>query len=209
MAKICGVIVLLFAGCSGAVESTPAESPADVQAFISSVDTQAKALATTLAAQKLTGDMTLENTQSIIDNQKQQATALAAIKSQIEALQVVSKTANSEEVIKSAPESPAKADTQTPVQAATPGTSSETLVELATRLYAQGVAVHMKTEDELKAIDAQLNGGAPVTGTIFQNNGASAVTSQRNDLRLIPRGRTVFQWKKNPARKTCGPNGCY
>jgi hypothetical protein len=159
MAKICGVIVLLFAGCSSAVESAPAESPADVQAFISSVDAQAKALATTLAAQKLTGDMTLENTQSIIDNQKQQATALAAIKSQIDALQVVSKPQQlGGDPKASPPESPAKADTQTPVKAATPGTSFETLTELATRLYAQGVSVHMKTEDELKAIDAQMKG---------------------------------------------------
>jgi hypothetical protein len=200
MAKVRCLMLLLLVGCSKeVVVDVPVEKPVDVEAFISSVDTQARALATSLAAQKLTGEMTLENTQAIM-----------AKLNTLEASLIVPKAEPGKEVIESAPESPAKANTQqTPVQVATPGTSSETLVELATRLYAQGVSVHMKTEDELKVIDAQLNGGAPVTGAIFQNNGASAITSKRNDLRLIPRGRTVFQWKKNPARQTCGPNGCY
>jgi hypothetical protein len=127
---------------------------------------------------------------------KENTTALAAIKSQIDALQVVSKAqplgGDPKSVIP--PDSPAKANTQpTPVKVATPGSSSESLTELATRLYSQGVSVHMKTEDELKAIDAQLNGGQPVTGAIFQNNRTSAVTSQRTAVRLIPRGRGVVR----------------
>ncbi len=142
---------------------------------------------------------------------RENTTALAAIKSQIDTLEasVVSSKPNGKEVIQSS-ESPAKANTTPdPLKVATPGTSSETLVELATRLYAQGVSVHMKTEDELKAIDAQLNGGAPVTGAIFQNNRASAVTSQRSTVRLIPRGKGVVRWQRNSAGQTCGPNGCY
>jgi hypothetical protein len=188
------LIALLLLGCGDSGELAALKSSlANAQESI--VETQATQI-----------DKTDEAIEILRDN----TTALAAIKSQIDALQVVSKPQQSGGDPKaSPPESPAKADTQTPVKAATPGASSESLTELATRLYAQGVAVHMKTEDELKAIDAQLNGGAPVTGAMFQNNGASAITSQRNDLRLIPRGRTVFQWKKNPARKTCGPNGCY
>jgi hypothetical protein len=148
---------------------------------------------------------------SICDAQKQQATALAAIKSQIDTLEasVVSSKPNGKEVIQSS-ESPAEAnDTPKSSQVATPGTSSESLTELATRLYSQGVSVHMKTEDELKAIDAQLNGGAPVTGAIFQNQRTSAVTSQRSAVRLIPRGKGVVRWQGNSAGKTCGPNGCY
>jgi hypothetical protein len=142
---------------------------------------------------------------------RENTTALAAIKSQIEALQVVSKTPKVEEVIKSAPESPAKANTQqSPLKVATPGTSqSETLVELATRLYAQGVNTHMKTREQLEAIDAQLNGGQPVAGGIFPNNRTSAVTSQRTVVRPVSRGKGVVRWQRNSAQQTCGPNGCY
>lgn len=86
---------------------------------------------------------------------------------------------------------------------------SESLVELATRLYAQGVNTHMKTREQLEQIDAQLNGGQPVTGAIFQNNRASAITSQRSAIRFVPRGRSRFWWQSNSAGKTCGPNGCY
>jgi hypothetical protein len=160
--------------------------------------------------QTQTLDTTLFEVREVRDEVKQNTTALAAIKSQIEALQVVSKTQPlGGDPKASLPESPAKADTQTPVKAATPGTSSETLTELATRLYSQGVSVHMKTEDELRAIDAQLNGGAPVAGAIFQNNRTSAITSQRSAVRLVPRGKGVVRWQRNSAGETCGPNGCY
>ena len=137
-------------------------------------------------------------------------TALAAIKSQIDALQVVSNPNGKDGDPESAPESPAKAnDTPNPLKVATPGTSSESLTELATRLYGQGVSVHMKTEEQLRAIDAQLNGGAPVTGAIFQNQRTSTVTSQRSAVRLVPRGKGVVRWQRNSAGQTCGPNGCY
>ena len=110
----------------------------------------------------LTSTQTVETkSDEILKVVESNTTALAAIKSQIEALQVVSKTANSEEVIKSAPNPPAKANTAlAPLKVATPGDFSEpeTLVELATRLYAQGVNTHMKTEEQLKAIDAQMLG---------------------------------------------------
>ena len=203
MAKICSVIVLLMVGCSSAVESQPEVKPVDTDSFISSVNVQAKAIATTLAAQKLTGEMTLENTQAIITKLNKLEASLASPKPQqsggdpASALQPPAKNAN---------------DSQTSTKiVAEPGavSQSETLVELATRLYAQGVNTHMKTEEQLKAIDAQLNGGAPVTGAIFQNNRASAVTSQRSAVRLIPRGKGVVRWQRNSAGQTCGPNGCY
>jgi hypothetical protein len=160
----------------------------------------------------LTSSKTVETkSDEILKVVESNRTALAAIQANIEALQVVSKTANSEEVIKSAPNPPAKANTQqTPLKVATPGDfSQETLVELATRLYGQGVSVHMKTEDQLRAIDAQLNGGQPVTGGIFPDNRTSAVTSQRTSVRLVPRGKGVVRWQRNSAGQTCGPNGCY
>ena len=108
-------------------------------------------------------------------------TALAAIKSQIEALQVVSKTANSEEVIKSAQESPAKANTQqTPVQFATPGTShitsdgtrlrwdvegnwNPTILETSAHLAREhGIDTNGMTHQQMADIHADLHDGKKV-----------------------------------------------
>jgi hypothetical protein len=150
-----------------------------------------------------------EKTDAAVVILKENTAALERIETKLEASLSVPEP-NGEEVIKSAPESPAKANTQQALlNVATPGTSSESLTELATRLYGQGVSVHMKTEDQLRAIDAQLNGGAPVTGAIFQNQRTSAVTSQRSTVRLVPRGKGVVRWQRNSAGQTCGPNGCY
>ena len=158
----------------------------------------------------LTSTQTVETkSDEILKVVESNTTALAAIKSQIDAIQVVSSKPNGKEVIQSAPESPAKAnDTPNPLKVATPGTSSETLTELATRLYGQGVSVHMKTEDQLKAIDAQLKAGQPVTGAIFQNNRASTITSQRNAVRFVPRGSSVLWGQNYSTQQTCGPGGC-
>jgi hypothetical protein len=202
MAKICSVIVLLMVGCSSAVESQPEVKPVDTDSFISSVNVQAKAIATTLAAQKLTGEMTLENTQAIITKLNKLEASLASPKPQqsggdpASALQPPAKNANDSQ-------------TSTKIVAEPGAVPSETLVQLATRLYAQGVNTHMKTREQLEAIDAQLNGGQPVTGAIFQNNRTSAITSQRSAVRLVPRGKGVVRWQRNSAGQTCGPNGCY
>ena len=141
---------------------------------------------------------------------KENTAALARIETKLEASLVNSKSVRKEDDQQSALNPPAKANTQqTPLKVATPGDfSEETLVELATRLYAQGVNTHMKTREELDAIDAQLKAGQPVTGAIFPNNRASAITSQRNAVRLIPRGRGVVRWQSNQATQTCGPGGC-
>lgn len=137
------------------------------------------------------------------------AAALARIESKLEA-SLVKSNPNGKEVIQSAPESPAKANTTPdPLKVATPGTSqSESLAEMATRLYAQGVDTNWKTREQLEQIDAQLNGGQPVTGAIFQNNRTGAVTSQRSAVRFVPRGRSRFWGKSNTAAQTCGPGGC-
>ena len=192
---LAGFCLLLLIGCG----STEVPSP------------ELQARASELSA-LLTSTQTVETkSDEILKVVESNTTALAAIKAKVDALQVESETPKVEEVIKSAPNPPAKAnDTQTSPKVATPGDfSQETLTELATRLYGQGVSVHMKTEEQLKAIDAQLNGGAPVTGAIFQNQRASAVASQRSTVRLVPRGKGVVRWQRNTSQQTCGPNGCY
>ena len=187
--------VLLAIGCGDSGELAALKlSLANAQESI--VDTQAKQI---------------DKTDEAIVILKDNTTALAAIKANIEALQVVSNPNGKESDPASAAQNPpAKANTQqAPLKVATPGDfSQETLVELATRLYAQGVNTHMKTEDQLKAIDAQLNGGQPVTGAIFQNNRASAITSQRNAVRFVPRGSSVLWGQNYSTQQTCGPGGC-
>jgi hypothetical protein len=201
MAKICGVIVLLMVGCSSAVESQPEVKPVDTDSFISSVNGQAKAIATTLAAQKLTGEMTLENTHAIITKLNKLEASLASPKPQqsggdpASALQPPAKNANDSQ-------------TSTKIVAEPGAVPSETLVELATRLYAQGVNTHMKTEEQLKAIDAQLNRGQPVTGAIFPNNRTSAITSQRTSVRSLPQRVSFFGRAKYSTRQSCPSGRC-
>ncbi len=199
------VLVLTAVGCNCAVPEPSAEIKEQASGLTS--------FATTLAAHKLTSEMTLENTQSIMTAVDTQTKAITTLTKTLEASLVKSGTQPSGGD-PAALQPPAKNanDSQTSTKiVAEPGAVSqpETLVQLATRLYARGVNTHMKTEDQLKAIDAQLNGGAPVTGAIFQNNRTGAVTSQRSAVRLIPRGRSRFWGQTNSAGKTCGPNGCY
>jgi hypothetical protein len=95
--------------------------------------------------------MTLENTQAFITKLNKLEASLAKSEPQN----------GKDGDPASAPNPPAKANTAlAPLKVATPGDFSEpeTLVELATRLYAQGVNTHMKTEEQLKAIDAQMLG---------------------------------------------------
>ena len=109
-------------------------------------------------------------------------TALAAIKSQIEALQVVSKAANSEEVIQStAPNPPAKAnDTQTPLKVATPGDFSRvagdgtrlrwniegnwnpTILQTSAHLREHGIDTDGMTHQEMADVHASIHEGKPV-----------------------------------------------
>jgi hypothetical protein len=161
-----------------------------------------------VSEQKATSEKTTEAVVILKENTE----ALARIETKLEASLAKSEPQNGKDGDPaSAPNPPAKANTQqTPLKVATPGDfSQETLVELATRLYAQGVNTHMKTREELEAIDAQMKAGQPVTGAIFQNNRTSAVTSQRTSVRLVPRGKGVVRWQRNSAGQTCGPNGCY
>jgi hypothetical protein len=131
----------------------------------------------------LTSTKTVETkSDEILKIVESNTTALAAIKSQIDALQVVSKTANSEEVIKSAPESPAKAnDTPNPLKVATPGTSSRvasdgtvlrwsvegnwspSILETSRHLGADhGIDTDGMTHQEMADIHASIHDGKPV-----------------------------------------------
>lgn len=103
---------------------------------------------------------TTEKTEQAVAILKDNTAALQRIETKLEASLSAPKP-NGEEVIKSAPNPPAKANTAPAhLKVATPGDFSEpeTLVQLATRLYASGVNVHNKTREELEAIDAQMQG---------------------------------------------------
>jgi hypothetical protein len=205
-AMIALLVLFICVGCGGQagftnISDTPRKGVTDKPS--AEIKEQASGLTAFAKAVEVKQDTAITLIQS-------NAAALARIESKLEASLVKSDTQPSggdPAVL----ESPAKANTQqAPLKVATPGTSqSESLVELATRLYAQGVNTNMKTREELEAIDAQLNRGQPVTGAMFPNNRTSAITSQRNAVRFVPRGRSRFFGKTNTAGQTCGPNGCY
>jgi len=146
--------------------------------------------------QTQTLDTTLFEVREIRDEVKQNTTALAAIKSQIESLNgslvekrqavgtleasVVSSKPTGKEVIQST-ESPAKANTQqTPVQVATPGTSSRiasdgtvlrwniegnwnpTILETSAHLREHGIETHGMTHQEMADIHAAIHEDKPV-----------------------------------------------
>lgn len=185
MAKVCCLMLLLLAGCGKeVVVDVPAEKPVDVETFISSVDTQARALATSLAAQKLTGEMTLENTQAIM------------VKLNTLEASLVKSNPNGKEVIQSAPESPAKANTQqAPLKVATPGTSkitsddtrlrwniegnwNPTILETSAHLRQEhGIDTNGMTHQQMADIHADLHDGKQVAmkakPTVMVNRGSS------------------------------------
>lgn len=170
MAKVCCVMLLLLVGCGKeVVVDVPAEKSVDTDSFISSVNVQAKAIATTLAAQKLTGEMTLENTQAII-----------AKLNTLEA-SLVKSNPKGKEVIQSAPESPAKANTTPdPLKVATPGTSqitsdgtrlrwniegnwNPTILETSAHLAREhGIDTNGMTHQQMADIHADLHDGKQV-----------------------------------------------
>ena len=187
MAKVCGVIMLMLAGCSSAVDSAPVEKPVDVEAFISSVDTQAKALATVLAAQKLTGEMTLENTHAIMKKLNTLEASLAKSEPQN----------GKDGDPASAPNPPAKANTAlAPLKVATPGDSSRiasdgtalkwniegnwnpTILETSAHIAKEhGIDTNGMTHQEMADIHADLHDGKQVAmksrPTVTVNRGSS------------------------------------
>lgn len=134
----------------------------------------------------------------------------------------------------SPPESPAKANTQQPpVQVATPGTSSfrtasdgtvlrwningdwnPTILETSAHLAAEhGIDTNGMTHQQMADIHADIHegktsGGAPLTGSIFQNNRAGAITSQRTTFRSVPQRVSFFGRTKYSNRQSCPSGRC-
>jgi hypothetical protein len=165
---------------------------------------------------------------------RENTTALAAIRSQIDALQVVSKTANSEEVIKSALESPPAKDANdsqpsTMIVAQPVGTRltsdgtvlrwniegnwNPTILETSAHLRTHGINTNGMTHQQMADLHADLHdgktsGGAPLTGAIFPNNRTSAITSQRTSVRSLPQRVGFFGRPKYSTRQSCPSGRC-
>ena len=192
------LIALILVGCGDSGELAALKlSLANAQESI--VDTQAKQI---------------DKTDEAIGILKDNTTALAAIKANIEALQVVSKAANSEEVIQSAPNPPAKAnDTQTPLKVATPGDFSRvasdgtrlkwdvqgnwnpTILETSAHLREHGINTDGMTHQEMSDIHASIHDGQPVamkSETVrYVSRGASCPNGQcpTSSTRYVRRSR--------------------
>lgn len=172
MAKICGLMLLVLVGCSAAVESTP-EKPVDVQAFIAGVDVQARAITAkqdqAIASIEATRSEIVSQNRQIIDTLKTLKASLSAPKP------------NGEEVIKSAPNPPAKANTApAPIKVATPGDFSRitsdgtrlrwniegnwnpTILETSAHLREHGIDTNGMTHQEMANIHASIHEGKPV-----------------------------------------------
>ena len=159
------VIALILVGCGDSGELAALKlSLANAQESI--VDTQSKQI---------------DKTDEAIIILKDNTTALAAIKASIDALPVVSKAANSEEVIQSAQNPPAKANTQqTPLKVATPGDFSKvaadgtrlkwdvegnwnpTILETSAHLREHGINTDGMTHQEMSDVHASIHDGKPV-----------------------------------------------
>jgi hypothetical protein len=171
MAKICGVIVLLMVGCSSAVESQPEVKTVDTDSFISSVNVQAKAIATTLAAQKLTGEMTLENTQAIITKLNKLEASLASPKPQqsggdpASALQPSAKNANDSQTstkIVAQPAGTRRTSDGTVLRWNIEGNWNPTILETSAHLREHGINTDGMTHQEMADIHASIHEGKPV-----------------------------------------------
>lgn len=167
-------LLVFLCGCGSSQTVSPeiTERAAELSsgaAWQKALDSHANALATTLAAQKLTGEQTLETAQAIMAKLNTLEASLSTPKP------------NGQEVIKSAPEPPAKANTQqTPVQVATPGafrTASDgtrlrwnvegnwnpTILETSAHLRQEhGIDTNGMTHQEMADIHAALHDGKTV-----------------------------------------------
>jgi hypothetical protein len=162
---LAGFCCLLMVGCGSAELPSP----------------EVSARAAELSA-LLTSSKTVETkSDEILKVVESNTTALAAIKSQIDALQVVSNPNGKDGDPESAPESPAKAnDTPNPLKVATPGTSSHiasdgtvlrwniegnwnpTILQTSAHLREHGINTDGMTHQEMADIHASIHDGKPV-----------------------------------------------
>ena len=187
-----GFLIFIACGCG----STELPSP------------ELQARASELSA-LLTSTQTVETkSDEILKVVESNTTALAAIKANIEALQVVSKAANSEEVIQSS-ESPAKAnDTQNPLKVATPGTSSRvasdgtrlkwdvkgnwdpTILETSAHLREHGIDTDGMTHQEMADVHASIHEGQQIPVSAVRVKNAGAVSGSNCPGGVCPTNRT-------------------
>jgi len=214
------VIALLALGCGDSGELTALKASL-ANAEESIVETQAKQI---------------DKTDEAIGILRENTTALAAIKGQIDSLEasVVSSKPNGKEVIQSG-EPPAKANTTPdPLKVATPAASSfrvasdgtvlrwniegnwdPTILETSQHLgQDHGIDTNGMTHQQMADLHASLhdgtaqNGGQPVSGGIFPNNRASAITSQRVSVRSVPQRVSFFGRTKHQAQQSCPSGRC-
>ncbi len=168
--------VLLFVGCS--------ESATELTAWQKSMrDGSVQAVEVAKAVE--------EKTDAAVVILKENTAALERIETKLEASLSVPEP-NGEEVIKSAPESPAKAnDTQNPLKVATPGTSqiasdgtrlrwniegnwNPTILQTSAHLREHGINTNGMTHQEMSDIHASIHDGKqiPVSAVRVKNAGA-------------------------------------
>lgn len=187
MAKICGLMLLVLVGCSAAVESTP-EKAVDVQAFIAGVDVQARAITAkqdqAIASIEATRTEIVSQNKQIIDTLKTLEASLSAPKP------------NGQEVIKSAPNPPAKANTAPArLEVATPGDFSRiasdgtrlkwdvqgnwnpTILETSAHLREHGIDTNGMTHQEMADIHAGIHEGKQMPVSAVRVKNASPVSN--------------------------------
>ena len=160
---------------------------------------------TVVSEQKATAEKTTEAVVILKEN----TAALARIETKLEA-SLSSPKSNGTEVIKSAPESPAKAnDTPNPLKVATPGTSSRvasdgtvlrwdiegnwnpTILQTSAHLREHGIDTNGMTHQEMADIHADLHDGKPVATK------AKAVRVQGCPGGVCPTPRRgLFGWRR-------------
>jgi hypothetical protein len=194
-------LALLLTGCS--------ESATELTAWQKAMrDGSVDAVAATKAVETKTDEA--------IGILRENSTALAAIKAKVDALQVVSETPKGQEVIKSALESPAKANIQqAPLKVATPGTCSSrvasdgtrlrwnvegnwnpTILETSAHLKADhGIDTNGMTHQQMADIHADLHDGKPVAMRAQPVQMVSRGSSCPGGVCPVPK-RGLFRWRR-------------
>jgi len=228
---LAGFCCLFFVGCGSSEVVSPevAKRAEELSAPF------AKELATTLAAQKLTGEMTLENTQAILTAVDTQTKAITTLTKTLEASLVKSEPQNGKDgdpasALESPPAKNAKDSHPTKEIVAEPvgarlasdgtvlrwnieGNWNPTILETSAHLRTHGINTDGMTHQQMADIHADLHegktlGGQPVTGGIFQNNRASAITSERTSVRSLPQRVSFFGRAKYSTRQSCPSGRC-
>ncbi len=93
------------------------------------------------------------------------------------------------------------------------GNWNPTILETAAHLAEHGIDTNGMTHQQMADIHADIHegktsGGAPLTGSIFQNNRAGAITSQRTTFRSVPQRVSFFGRTKYSNRQSCPSGRC-